>query len=109
MSEHDQSEPIKAISVAEFREHGYLQELNRRFLHPLGLALSVEVDEDTGEESFGEIWDYRDDPEGMLYAGGYGADAEKYEQIEHEWAARKGPRVERVGFMVQPLGVEPPA
>ena len=29
------------IDVKEFREKGYLQELNRRFLHPLGLALEI--------------------------------------------------------------------
>jgi hypothetical protein len=58
---------IKPISVKDFRGLGYLQELNRRFLHPLGLALSVSVDDSTGEESFGPILDYRDDPEGILY------------------------------------------
>jgi hypothetical protein len=29
------------INIKEFREKGYLQEANRRFFHPLGLALSV--------------------------------------------------------------------
>ena len=29
----------KYMPIKEFRERGYLQELNRRFLHPLGLAL----------------------------------------------------------------------
>lgn len=60
---------IKTISVKEFRALGYLQELNRLFLHPLGLAMGVEVDED-GNEEFGEIWDYRDDPEGIVYDDG---------------------------------------
>lgn len=62
-------EPIKKMSVREFRERGYLQELNRRFLHPLGLALEVGVDND-GVERFGNVWDYRDDPEGLIFAPG---------------------------------------
>lgn len=30
------------MSIAEFQSEGYLQEVNRRFLHPLGLALAVD-------------------------------------------------------------------
>ena len=42
---------MKYIDVNEFIEEGYLQELNRRFLHPLGLALTVaaDADDETGE------------------------------------------------------------
>jgi hypothetical protein len=29
------------MNIAEFREAGYLQESNRRFFHPLGLALEL--------------------------------------------------------------------
>lgn len=39
---------IKRIDVAEFRSEGYLQEVNRRFLHPLGLALEVTRVDDEG-------------------------------------------------------------
>lgn len=46
---------------------GLLAELNRVFLHPLGLALEVNMDDD-GKETLGGIWDYRDDPEGMLFS-----------------------------------------
>ncbi len=61
------SEP-KYVSVAEFREMGLLSELNRCFLHPRGLALSVCVEAD-GTEQFGPIWDCRDDPGGISYGG----------------------------------------
>lgn len=57
---------IKRMDIKEFREKGYLQELNRRFLHPLGLALEVEV-EDNGNEKLGGVWDYRKDEEGIYY------------------------------------------
>lgn len=58
---------IKRIDIKEFREKGFLQEANRLFFHPLGLALEVQVDENTGKETLGGIWDYREDPEGMIY------------------------------------------
>lgn len=53
------------MSVKEFRELGILQELNRAFLHPLGLALEVVVHDD-GHEELGRIW-ATDDPEGFAY------------------------------------------
>jgi hypothetical protein len=88
----------KRMSVAEFRERGYLQELNRNFLHPLGLALEVVVVD--GHERFGEVWDYRDDPEGIVYAD---FDDAKAQAIRQEWDARREPREQRLGYMVQPL------
>jgi hypothetical protein len=57
---------IKYIDIKEFREKGYLQEVNRRFLHPLGLALEVKINED-GTEVLGGVWDYREDSEGIYY------------------------------------------
>ena len=61
---------IKRIDIKEFREQGFLQEVNRKFFHPLGLALEVIIDDDTGEEKLGGVWDYRDDPEGMFFGAG---------------------------------------
>ena len=66
--EEEHEVPEKRMDIKEFRELGYLQELNRNFLHPLGLSLEVIIDEETGGERFGGIWDYRDDPEGLLFA-----------------------------------------
>jgi len=60
------SKEIKRIDIKEFREKGYLQELNRRFLHPLGLALEVIINE-KGEHKLGGIWDFREDLEGIYY------------------------------------------
>lgn len=60
------TDKIKRIDIKEFREKGYLQELNRRFLHPLGLALEITID-DNGDEKLGGIWDYREDKEGIYY------------------------------------------
>jgi len=58
---------IKRIDIDEFQEKGYLQEANRLFFHPLGLALEVIVDEEDGSMKLGGIWDYRNDPEGIVF------------------------------------------
>lgn len=59
---------IKRMDIVDFRKEGFLQETNRRFFHPMGLALEVVID-DNGKETLGGIWDYRDDPEGVLFKG----------------------------------------
>lgn len=58
---------VKRIDVKEFREKGFLQEANRKFFHPLGLALEVIVDGETGDVCLGGVWDYRYDNEGMFF------------------------------------------
>lgn len=93
---------IKYLPAEELREGGYLQEANRIFFHPLGLALEVKsfdkeelisrirkfldeipdgVDDisaalyllaefaDIRPDEFflSGVWDYRDDPEGMIF------------------------------------------
>ena len=57
---------IKHMDIKEFREIGLLQEVNRLFFHPRGVALEVVIS-DNGTESLGGIWDSRNDPEGMLF------------------------------------------
>jgi hypothetical protein len=90
----------KKMSVKEFRELGYLQELNRRFLHPLGLALEIAISAD-GHERFGKVWDYRDDEEGMIFGPGM-IDAEKAKRIYDEQAAKEPVRRARFGYVIQP-------
>lgn len=94
---------IKSISVKEFRDRGYLQEVNRRFLHPLGLALSAEINDD-GSEVFGKIWDYRDDPEGILFGESMLEEQEAKEKalrINSELAEKAKVRTEKYGGVVQ--------
>jgi hypothetical protein len=76
---------IERIDIAEFRKAGFLQEVNRQFFHPLGLALEVVAEED-GSEHLGGVWDYRDDPEGIVFAGDLAVDREKVDCVaaEHE-------------------------
>lgn len=55
----------KYMKIKEFIEKGYLQELNRRFLHPLGLAL--EIVENNSEFKLNGIIDCRKDKEGISF------------------------------------------
>jgi len=91
---------MKRMSVRDFRAAGYLQELNRRFLHPLGMALEVVVDDD-GSERFGGVWDCRDDPEGMVYAEGE-LDQEFVTQIMRQLNAAASVRLGSFGWFLQP-------
>ena len=93
-------EGINYIPIAEFRKLGYLQELNRQFLHPLGLALEVIVDDETGEESLGGIWDYRDDREGIRYDS---LDAKKAAIVRQAQVLRSAGRELALGYIVQPV------
>jgi len=78
MANKGKDETIKRIDIKEFRELGYLQEINRLFLHPLGMALEVIVNDEDDSEILGGIWDYREDEEGMFF----GKDIVKNKRIE---------------------------
>lgn len=99
---------IKRIDIKEFREKGYLQEINRRFLHPLGLALEVVAEHD-GTERLGGIWDYREDPEGVVYEI-EGSDQERKDRfkrnekfVDSEFEKRFETRKENLGFDIEPI------
>lgn len=102
------SDSIKRMSITEFRELGYLQELNRRFLHPLGLALEVSIDEN-GNESLSSIWDYRHEKEGIYYDLKNSDDErkevfkKKYDFIEKEMHKRFSDRMDKLGFFTEPV------
>ena len=90
---------INKIDIKEFREIGLLQEINRQFLHPLGLALEVQIDDD-GNETLGGIWDYRDDPEGMLY-GENMINLKKVETVAEFMNRQHKKRKNTVGYVIQ--------
>lgn len=90
---------IKRMSIAEFREFGFLQEVNRQFFHPLGLALEVVVDDDGGEV-LGGIWDYRDDPEGVKFAE---IDLDKLQRVTQLQIEKETARFNLLGYIIQPF------
>jgi hypothetical protein len=99
---------IKKIDIKEFRELGYLQELNRRFLHPLGLALEVAID-DNGTDTLGGIWDYREDEEGFYYDLEHSIQDRRdrfrtnKDFIDKELSDRLDKRRMKIGFGVEPI------
>jgi len=103
------ADEIKRMNVKEFRELGYLQELNRQFLHPLGLALEIVIDGDTGNESLGGVWDYREDPEGISYGIGQSdlervqSFVDKAQYVEREKQRIAISRSKLLGFGIEPL------
>ena len=77
-----QSTDVKKMDIKEFYKKGFLQECNRQFFHPLGLALEVELDDD-GNATLDGIWDNREDPEGIFFAEvGMVAKKEKMDNVE---------------------------
>ena len=100
-AEYKLSGDIKFIDIKEFREEGYLQEVNRLFFHRLGLALSVKINDD-GTEELGGIWDYREDPDGMSYGDGV-LSFEKADNIQKLGANLVVTRKEILGFDIQPI------
>lgn len=102
------SDPVKTMSVEEFRRLGYLREANRLFFHPLGIALTVAVNVETGEERFGPVWDYRDDPEGLVYGRELGDEEQELAKaIQADREKRAATRMANFGFVVQGFGQSP--
>lgn len=122
------------IDIAEFRALGFLQEVNRLFFHPLGLALEIVVDDcrtcngggtelikrggapelikcrsckGAGKtERLGGVWDYRDDPEGMAYGLPMKIDTDKVKSVEKEFKKHAEARVKLFNATVQKPGQE---
>jgi len=91
---------IKRMGIKEFHESGLLAELNRSFFHPLGLALEVIVDDETGEEKLGGIWDYRDDPDGILFSKEH-FPTEKIKKAREFIKQKHEQRMKTLGFIYQ--------
>lgn len=99
--------PYTTMSAAEFRKLGLLREINRKILHPLGLALHTCVDPDTGEEYFGQVRDYRASaPEGVAFPDeALDSDAvrDSTDALDFARAERAGKRAALYGWVVQPI------
>lgn len=99
----DNKRPIHSwwrMTAKEFRQLGLLQEVNRQFLHPMGLALEVVRDTDTGEEWFGQVWDFRDDKEGMKFMEDE-IELEKVERAKRMFEAKRPAREASLGEHIQ--------
>lgn len=104
------------LNLKDFQEEGYLLEVNRQFFHPLGLAIGIYYDENDLENEKGfdpevdepkglVIYDTRDDPEGYAFDSLVSDDdSKKYKNIERLWSEKATVRLERFGWVVQPMG-----
>lgn len=91
------------LPISEFRASGYLQEVNRLFFHPIGLALSIKTLED-GTEVLGDIWDCRDDPEGIAYGDvSKCIDVEAARRVFEEFLEKAQARYSAYGWVIQPI------
>lgn len=102
---------IKKIDIKDFRESGYLQEVNRRFFHPLGLALEVFIED--GKELISGIWDYREDKEGIYYDI-QNSESERKQRflnnknfIDSQLKERGDLRKSELGFKIEPIEGSP--
>lgn len=87
----------RKMQPEHFIEDGYLHEVNRLVLHPLGLALEVNP-----EDGALAVWDCREDPEGVYYGPDLlnGAKARSVCDLMLE---RRGSRIKALGYVVQPI------
>lgn len=116
----------KALTAEELRDGGYLQEVNRLFFHPLGLALAVApVPESLIQDGWltMKVIDVRHDPEGMFFRDLTDIESiRKARRVRDEAAERKPERVrvlqENVAeiidseggeWQIQPIGTKFPS
>lgn len=90
-------ELLPRLSAEELRDEGYLLEANRRFFHPLGLALAV------AEDGGISILDDRGDPEGWYFAELEDEETRaKAENVARLEAERRPARLAALGYWIQP-------
>lgn len=101
---------VTYMDLGTFRNEGFLQEANRQFFHPLGLALEVReiVGEKNNPQFIVGVWDYRDDPIGILFADWSDEMYDHAGNVESLRDSKAGRRETIMGSTIQPLGVVPP-
>jgi len=81
---------------------GLLYEINRKVLHPLGLALAVKAN-DAGEVTgFGGLTDCCNDPEGMIFAPGSSGPPKYRAFMDKTGKTKLAVRKQKLGYIVQP-------
>jgi hypothetical protein len=102
---------FRKISLKKFRNKGYLQELNRQFLNPLGLSIAFSQYFDEDEEYFGCISDFRENTDlKIALIDVENCTEDKLEEhrnkakfIEEEFKKRRELRLEKLGYEIEPI------
>jgi len=100
----------KMMDLQEFIDKGYQQEIHRRFLHPLGLAMPMKPNPDGEGWILYGIKDHRNEPEGIVFTPKQiplEVAMAKAELVAGEFEKRAFVRNKVFGFTIQPVGVEP--
>ena len=95
---------MKTLDLKTLRDDGYLQEVNRCFFHPLGLALTITID---GESASLSIQDAREDLEGFRFPPGNDDLTEKAARLMVIADARREARMRGLGYWRQPFSDSP--
>ncbi len=91
----------KEINLKEFRDFGYLQEVNRRFFHPLGLALIMDCEGEDENLARLAIQDFRHLNEGHRFPESL-ISIQKAERLQAELDMREYYRIQALGWFQQP-------
>jgi len=95
------------LQLADFVSLGYLQEVNRLFFHPLGLALAITHDGSTDRPvCLGPILDHRSDPDGIAFSflTEELPDAKRLADfVESERKKREPGRIKILGSPIEPV------
>lgn len=97
------TQPNKFVTTKELLDWGLLFEINRRVLHPLGLALEAEVTEDGNVSFTNRVWNARRDPEGIIFVDkAFEHGKAKFDAMMEEWGEdRLRARKEALGYLIQ--------
>ena len=87
------------MPIDKFVKIGGLQEVNREWMHPRGMALVVGIGEN-GKYTLEGIADARDDPEGICFVAPPAA--QKAEEPERLRAEKAEARMHTLGYKIQP-------
>jgi hypothetical protein len=94
---------MQGMDLQEFMRLGFLQEANRVFFHPVGLALTVVTDTDTGTSTL-VVDDERGDPEGFVFPPEM-LDTEaaraKAAHVQELWESKVEARIALLGAPIQ--------
>jgi hypothetical protein len=95
----------KLVPAADLCDDGHLQEVNRLFFHPRGMALMTwEQDEGSpGSSGVVGVLDYRHDPEGVYFLE---VSREKHRKDAALLKSKASTRVGNLGYVRQPVPAE---
>lgn len=114
-SDHDELPTVEVLSGNPIKflvdptdyllRSGLLFEINRRVLHPFGLAMSLEVDEETDKPTkyFNvKLWDSTEDPEGIIFTDEmFESGRTKFQTFKDVHKKRLATRLIALGYLIQ--------